>query len=110
MNVYVMSAFSVNRSGPGKRPVDEQAAEEYRRGGAAGDAQREQRDHGGGDCGVVRAFRSADAFRITGSEPIGILVELLGLVIGHEPGDLPARSGDDADDGADEAPMLSVRR
>ena len=24
-------------------------------------------------------------------------------VIGHEPGDLPARSGDDADDGADEA-------
>ena len=97
MNVYVMSAFSVNRSGPGKRPWMSRPPRSTAAVGLPG------RDHGGGDGGVVRAFRSADAFRIAGSEPIGVLVELFGLVIGHEPGDLPARSGDDADDGADEA-------
>lgn len=110
MNVYVMSAFSVNSRGRGKGPWMSRPPRSTAAVGLPGDAQRKQRDHGGGDCGVVRAFRSADAFRIAGSEPIGILVELFGLVIGHEPGDLPAAPGMTPMMVPMRLPMPSVRR
>ena len=63
----------------------------------------QQGDAGRGHGGIVGAFAGADPFRIPGAEAFGVLVHLLHLVIGHQARHLGPGSGDDADDGAQDA-------
>ena len=93
---------------PGGNAVDEEAAENDGRGGVAGDAEAQQRDHGAAGHSIVGGLRGHDSGELTLAEALRLIGEAPRLVVGEEGGDRPPRAGDGADAGADEGRAQEV--
>lgn len=86
----------------GLHTVHEEGADEEDGRAAAGNAERQSRDDGAGDAGVVRGVGCDKALIVAGAELIGLLGHGARHAIAREGGDGGTRSGDHADDEADD--------
>ena len=82
--------------------MDEQGADHDGCHCIARNAEGHHRNECAADCGVVRGFRRDEPLHRTVSEfPFGFFRDALGVVVGHQRGDIPAGSGQRADGDAD---------
>ncbi len=89
------------RAGP--QAVHQQGAEDDRGGGAARDAERQGRHHGGAGRGVVGGLGAGDATDVALAEPRLVPGPALGLVVADHRRDRAALGRQQADEGADAA-------
>ena len=87
----------------GLEPMDDEGAQQDGRDGVAGHPQGQERNHGAAGAAVVGRFGSRHAFNHTGTELFRRLGGALGFAVGDKGCDVPARTGNGADEGTDNA-------